>query len=65
MDIRPPSPTGAPSPPTPPTGRVGSSSAPPNWYRNLSQLLDTMSLDIQQLQQNHQDDIRILSEEQD
>ena len=45
MDIPPPSPTDAPSPP-PPTAGAGSSSAPPNSYQNLSQSLDTMSLDI-------------------
>ena len=46
MDIPHPSPTSAPSPPTPPTAGVGSSYTPPNWYQNLSQCLDTISLDI-------------------
>ena len=45
-DIPPPSLTHAPLPP-PPT--AGSSAASPDWYQNLSQHLDTMSLDIQQL----------------
>ena len=65
MDIPPPSPTGAPSPSTPPTVGAGSSAAPPDWYQNLPQRLDTLSLDIQELRQYHQDDIHILSEEQD
>ena len=64
MDIPPPSPIDAPSPP-PLTVGTCSSSTLPNWYQNLSQHLDTISLDIQQLRQDHQDDIRSLSEEQD
>ena len=64
MDIPPPSPTHAPLPP-PPTASAGSFAAPPDWYQNLSQHLDTMSLNVQQLRQDHQDDIRILFEKQD
>ena len=63
MDIPPTSLTDAPSPP--PTTSVGSSSAPLGQYQNLSQHLDTISLDIQQLRQDDQDDIRALSEEKD
>ena len=47
MDIHPSSPTGALSPPTPPTAGVGSSSAPLDWYQHLTQRLDTISLDMQ------------------
>ena len=64
MDISPTSLTNAPSPP-PPTTSVGSSSAPPDQYQNLSQCLDTISLIIQQLQKDHQDDIRTLYDDQD
>ena len=73
MEIPPPSPTTQmnvhsclliASPP-PSTTDVGSSSALLNWYQNLSQCLDTISLDIQQLQQDYQDDIRTLSKKQD
>ena len=46
IDIPPTSPTDAPSPP-PPTTSDGSSSTTPDWYQNLSQCLDTISLDIQ------------------
>ena len=45
MDIPPPSPRAAPS--RPPT--TGSSSAPPEWYHDLSQRIDTLSLDMQAL----------------
>ena len=60
MDIPPPSPTAPPSPP-PSTDGTGSSSAPPNWYQHLSQRLDTISLDVQQLHQDHQEDMHLLN----
>ena len=63
MDIPPTSLTDAPLP-SPPTAGVGSSSAPPDWYQNLSQHLNIISLNIQKLRKDHQDDIRTLSEEQ-
>ena len=64
MNIPPTSPTDAPSPP-PPTAGAGSSSTSPDWYQNLSQHLDTLSLDIQQMRLDHQYDMHTLSEEQD
>ena len=56
MDIPPPSPTTAPSS----TVGVGSSAAPfdyVNDFQNLSERLDTISLDAQQLRLDHQKDI--------
>ena len=63
MDIPSPLPTAPPSPHSHPplTDGVGSSSAPPNWYQRLSQCLYTISLDFQQLHQNHQEDMRLLT----
>ena len=61
MDIPPPSPTTSPSPHSPPPAPftvAGSSSAPPDWYQRLSQHLDTMSLDVQQMHRDHQEDMR-------
>ena len=59
MDIPPPSPTAPVSPHSPPptTTAAGSSSAPPDWYQRLSQCLDTMSLDVQQMHCDHQEDM--------
>ena len=54
-----------PSSPRPLTTGAGSSSALPDWCQNLSQHLDTISLHIQWLRQDHQDDIHTLSKEQD
>ena len=67
MDIPLPSPTTTPSPPSPPplTTGVGSSSSLVDWYQNLSQHLDNISLDIHQLQLDHQEDMHTLIEEQD
>ena len=61
MDIPPPSPTAPTSPHSLAHAHatdVRSSSAPPNWYQRLSQRLDTMSLDYQQMHRNHQEDMR-------
>ena len=68
MDIPPPSPTAPAYPhvptPAPPTHRpgTGSSSTPPDWYQSLSQRIDTIAVDIQQLHVDHQHDIRQLRE---
>ena len=60
MDIPSPSPS-APlshhSPPSTPSTAAGSSFAPPNWSQRLSQRLDTMSLDVQQMHHDHQEDM--------
>ena len=47
MDILPPSPTAPASPHSPPSPTVvGTSSAPPDWYNDLSQHIDTLNLDL-------------------
>ena len=57
MDIPPSSPIAPHSPPTALSTIVGSSTAPLDWYQWLSQCLDTMSLAIQQMNRDHQDDM--------
>ena len=57
MDIPPPSPIALASLHSPhpaPTTTGGSSSAPPDWYQRLSQRLDTISLDFQQMSLDYQ-----------
>ena len=52
MHIPPPSPTALASPHSPPlapSAIAGASSAPPNWYHNLSQCIDTLNLDLRAL----------------
>ena len=44
MDIPPPSPTVAHSPPPPLTDGTGLSSNHPEWYQNLLKCIDTLSL---------------------
>ena len=50
MDIPPPSPHAAPSPPPPGTG---SSSERPEWYTDLSQRIDSLSLDLRAFSEDH------------
>ena len=64
MNIPLPSPAAALSPPPSTTG-AKASSTPVDWYQNLSQHLVTISLDIQQLRLDHQEDMNSLFEEQD
>ena len=67
MDIPPPSPTTTPSPSTiapSPTPGAGSSSLSFNYanaFQDLSQRLDTISLHVQQLQLDHQEDMHTLN----
>ena len=49
MDIPPSSPTAAHSPPPPPTDGTGSSFDHPEWYQNLLQRIDILSLDLRAL----------------
>ena len=49
MDIPPPLPTTSHSPHSPPPHGTTSSSNHPEWYQNLSQRIDTFSLDLQAL----------------
>ena len=46
MDIPPPSHIVACSPSPPPTDGTSSSSAHPEWYQNLSQRINTLTLDL-------------------
>ena len=49
MDIPPPSSRVAPSPPP----ATGSSSAPLEWYHDLSQCIDTLTFDMRALAEEH------------